>query len=73
MVTPVIFSLLKLMHMKRLLLYYSAQSSIELDKAVIMWSVWLVFCDFGFHSVFPLIDEDKRLVEASWKERLAVG
>ena len=66
MVIPVIFWLLKLMQMKRLLLNYSAQSSIELDKAVIMWSVWLVFCDFGFHPVCPLIDEDKKLVEASW-------
>ena len=36
MVTPLIFCLLKLMHMKRLLLYYSAQSSIKLDKAVII-------------------------------------
>ena len=65
MVTPVIFSLLKLMQIKRLLYYYSAQSSVELDKAVIMWSVWLVFCDFGFHSVFPLMDKDKRLMEVS--------
>ena len=28
-----------------------------------MWSVWLVFCGCGFHSVCPLMDEDKRL----WK------
>ena len=28
-----------------------------------MWSVWLVFCDCGFHSVFPLKDKDKSL----WK------
>ena len=28
-----------------------------------MWSVWLLFCDCGFHSVCPLMDEDKRL----WK------
>ena len=26
-----------------------------------MWSVWLVFCDCGFHSVFLLMDKDKRL------------
>ena len=26
---------------------------------------WLVFWHCGFHSVFPLMDEDKRLVEAS--------
>ena len=30
------------------------------------WSFWLVFCDCGFHSVCPLIDKDKILVEASW-------
>ena len=30
-----------------------------------MRSVWLVFCDCGFHSVCPLIDKDKRLMEAS--------
>ena len=28
-----------------------------------MWSIWLVFCDNGFHSVCPLRDKDKRL----WK------
>ena len=26
-----------------------------------MWSVWLVFCDCGFHSVCPLMDKVKRL------------
>ena len=34
-----------------------------------MWSVWLVFCDCGFQSVCPLMDK-KRLMEASWWERL---
>ena len=38
-----------------------------------MWSVWLVFCNCGFHSVCPLIDKDMRLVEASWWEGLSVG
>ena len=38
-----------------------------------MWSVWLTFCDCGFHSVSPLMDEDKRLVQASWWEGLAVA
>ena len=38
-----------------------------------MWSVWLVFCDCGFHSVSPLKDKDKRLIEASWWERLTEG
>ena len=29
-----------------------------------MWSVWLVFCDCGFHSVCPLMKKDKRVMEA---------
>ena len=37
------------------------------------WEVWLVSCDCGFHSVFLLMDEDKRFVEASWWEGLAVA
>ena len=35
-----------------------------------MWSDWLVFCDGGFQSVCPLLEKDKRLMEASWWERL---
>ena len=38
-----------------------------------MWSVWLVFCDCGFQSVCPLMEKDKRLMEASWWERLTEG
>ena len=38
-----------------------------------MWSDWLVFCDCGFQSVCPLMDKDKRLMEASWWERLTEG
>ena len=38
-----------------------------------MWSIWLVFCDFVSHSVCPLMNKDKRLLEASWWERLTVG
>ena len=38
-----------------------------------MWSVWLVFCDCDFHSVCPPKDKDKRLMEASWWERLIEG
>ena len=33
-----------------------------------MWSICLVFCDCGFHSVCPLMDKDKRLMEAFWWE-----
>ena len=38
-----------------------------------MWSVWLVFCDCGFHFVCPLINKDKRFMEASSFERLTEG
>ena len=45
-------------------------------KAVIDVIIWLAFCDCGFHSgghgiavlaasVYPLMDEDKRAVQAS--------
>ena len=32
------------------------------------WSAWLVFCNSGFHSDCPLMDEDKKLVKVSWWE-----
>ena len=35
-----------------------------------MWSDWLVFRDCGFHSVCPLMEKDKRLMEASCWKRL---
>ena len=38
-----------------------------------MWSDWLVFCDCSFQSVCPLIEKHKRLMEASWWERLTEG
>ena len=38
-----------------------------------MWSVWLLFCDCIFHSVSPLMDDDKKLLEASCLEGLVVG
>ena len=28
-----------------------------------MWSVWLGFCDCSFHSVCPLMNKDKRLMD----------
>ena len=51
-------------------LHGMAHSFIELDKAWSMWSDWLVFCDCAFHSVCPLMEKEKRLMEASWWERL---
>ena len=39
-----------------------------------MWSDFLVFfCDCGFHSPCLLLEKDRRLVEASWWERLTEG
>ena len=35
-----------------------------------MWSDWLVFCDCDFQCVCPLMEKDKRLMEASWWKRL---
>ena len=37
------------------------------------WSDWSVFRDCGFQSVCPLLEKDKRLMEASWWERLTEG
>ena len=48
----------------------TAQSFIELDKAVIHVISLLVFCDCGFHSVGPLMDKGKRLMQASLWEKL---
>ena len=46
----------------------------ELDKAVVhVMRDSLVFCDCGFHSVGPLMEKDKRLMEASQWERLTEG
>ena len=46
-------------------LHSMAHSFIELDKAVIHVISLFVFCDFGFLSVCPLMDKEKRFVEAS--------
>ena len=41
-----------------------AHSFIELEKAVVH-VIRLVFCNYGFHSFCPLMEKDKRLMEAS--------
>ena len=38
-----------------------------------MGSDWLVFCDCGFHSVCPLMEKDKRLLDAPSWDRLTAG
>ena len=50
-----------------------AHSFTELDKPVVHVIRWLVFCDCGFQSVCLLMQKDKRLMEASWWERLTEG
>ena len=42
-----------------------AHSFIELDNVVVHVIDWLVFCDNGFHSVYCLMEKDKRLIESS--------
>ena len=54
-------------------LHGMTHSFIELHKPVIHVIVWLAFCNCGFHSLCPLMGENKRLVQASCWERLAVG
>ena len=54
-------------------LHGMACSFTESDRLWSMWSVWLIFSDHDFHSVCPLMDKDKRFMEASWWERLTVG
>ena len=50
-----------------------AYNFIELDKAAVHVIRLLVFCDYGFQSVCPLMEKDKRLMEASCWERLTEG
>ena len=46
-------------------LHGMAYSFIELDKAVVHVISLISFCDYGFHSVCPMMEKDKRLMEAS--------
>ena len=49
-----------------------AHSFIESTRLWSMWWEWLVFCECGFQSVCPLMEEEKNLVEASWWEKLSL-
>ena len=60
-------------HPSWVVLHGMAHSFNEFAKLWAMWSVWLVFCDYGFHSVCPLPDKSKRLIETSWWERVTGG
>ena len=52
-------------HLSWVALCGMAHSFTELDKAVVHGNRLVSFCDYGFHSVFPLLEKDKRLMEAS--------
>ena len=49
-----------------------AHSLVELHEGVIHAIFFGNILWWGFHSIYPLVDEDKRLVEASWWEELTV-
>ena len=69
-VDHVLSELSTMTHPSWVALHGMAHSFIVLDKPWSIWSDWLVFCDCGFQSVCPLIEKDKRLMEASWWERM---
>ena len=50
-----------------------AHSFIELDNNVVHLIRLLVFCDCGFQTVCPLMEKDKRFMEAFCWERLTEG
>ena len=47
-------------------------SFMELDKSLVH-VIRLVFCDCDFQSVWAMMEKDKRLMEASWRDRLTEG
>ena len=47
-------------------LHGMVHSITELDKDVVHVISFISFCDCGFHSVCPLMNNNKRLMEASW-------
>ena len=59
-------------HLSWMPVHGMAHNFIELDKAVVH-VIRLAFCDCGFQSVCPLMEKNKRLVEASLWERLTEG
>ena len=51
-------------HLLWVALHGMANSFTELDKSVVHVISLISFCDCGFHSVCPLMDKDKKLMEA---------
>ena len=62
---PVLSELSTMTTLSLVALHGMAHSFIELYKAVVHVIRLVVFCDCGFHSVCPLMEKDKRLLEAS--------
>ena len=52
-------------HLSWVTLHSMAHSFIELDKAVVHVIRLVTFFDCGFQSVCPLMEKDKRVMEAS--------
>ena len=55
-------------HPSRMALLSMAPSFIELDKAVVHVISLISFLDCAFHSVCPLKDKDKKLMEADGRD-----
>ena len=72
-VDHVLSELSTMTHVSWRALHSMANNFIELYKAVVHVISLISFCGCGFHSVCPLKNKDKRLMETSWWERLIVG
>ena len=76
-VEHILLELSTMSHLPWVALHGIAHSFFELLKAVnhvICFFVFVFFCYYGLHSVWPRMHKDKKLVEASWWEvLLAVG
>ena len=72
-VDNVLSDLSTMTHLSWVALHGMAHSFIELDKAMVHVINLISFCDCGFHSVCPLMDKDKRLMEVSCWKRLTEG
>ena len=72
-VDHVLSELSTMTHLSWVVLHGMAHSFIELDKAVIHVINLISFLWLCFSFCLPLMDRDKRLMEASWWERLTEG
>ena len=61
----ILSELFTMTHLSWVALNGMAHTFIELDEAVVHVISLIIFCECGFHSVCPLMDKDKRLMEVS--------